>query len=227
MAGFNINRYEEGLPMGAYYTVLFTGVDPTNGNAMFHDLDGDGETGEDPDDRMMVGSPHPDYWGGLTNTFRFKGFDLRVFVPFSQGAEIYNGIREFADDGVWSLGDNKFRHVLRRWRQPGDITDVPRPSWDGVSQAYILSSRWIEDASYIRIQEVTLGYKLPLRFAGAANLAEARVFVSGRNLHTWSDYMGFNPEANSFGSGSNTSLGNEFYSYPLARTFTIGVQGSF
>lgn len=227
-SGFDgINRYEEGLPMGAFYTVLFTGVDPDNGNAMFFDLDGDGDTGEDPDDRMMVGSPHPDYWGGLTNTFGFKGFDLRTFVQFSQGAKIYNAVRAYADDGVWSLVDNKFRHVLRRWRQPGDITDVPRPSWDGVSLAYIPSSRWIEDASYIRLQEVTLGYRLPARFAGLANMVDARIFVSGRNLKTWSDYIGFNPEANSLGSGSLTSLSNEFYSYPLARTITFGVQGSF
>jgi hypothetical protein len=60
-----------------------------------------------------------------------------------------------------------------------------------------------------------------------ANLADARLFVSGRNLKTWSDYMGFNPEANSAGSGSNTTISNEFYSYPLARTITFGVQGSF
>jgi hypothetical protein len=226
--GFDgINRYEEGVPMGAFYTVLFTGVDPDNGNALFFDRDGDGDTGEDPDDRMIVGSPHPDYWGGLTNTFSFKGFDLRTFVQFSQGAEIYNAVRAYADDGVWSLGDNKFRHVLRRWQQPGDITDVPRMSWDGVSLAYISSSRWIEDASYIRLQEVTLGYRLPARFAGLANMADARIFVSGRNLKTWSDYMGFNPEANSAGSGSLTTIQNEFYSYPLARTITFGIRGSF
>ena len=227
-AGFdNINRFEEGLPMGAFYTVLFTGVDPDNGNAMFFDKDGDGETGEDPDDRMMVGSPHPDYWGGLTNTFTFKGLDLRAFVQFSQGAEIYNGLRAFADDGVWSLGDNKLRHVLKRWRQPGDVTDVPKPSWDGVSQAYITSSRWIEDASYVRLQEVTLGYRVPQRFAALANMSDLRLFISGRNLKTWSDFLGFNPEGNSAGSNSNTTFQNEFYSYPLARTFTFGIQGAF
>ena len=213
--------------MGAFYTVLFTGVDPDNGNAMFFDKDGDGETGEDPDDRMMVGSPHPDYWGGLTNTFTFKGLDLRAFVQFSQGAEIYNGLRAFADDGVWSLGDNKLRHVLKRWRQPGDVTDVPKPSWDGVSQAYITSSRWIEDASYVRLQEVTLGYRVPQRFAALANMSDLRLFVSGRNLKTWSDFLGFNPEGNSAGSNSNTTFQNEFYSYPLARTVTFGIPGAF
>lgn len=226
--GFDgINRYEVGLPMGAFYTVKFTGVNPENGDAMFFDLDGDGDVGEDSDDRMVVGSPHPDYWGGLTNTVSFKGFDLRAFVQFSQGASIYNGLRAYADDGVWSLGDNKLQHVMRRWRQPGDITDVPRPSWDGGSLAYITSSRWIEDASYIRLQEITLGYQLPERIAGMANVAQARVFVSGRNLKTWSDYLGFNPEANSAGSSSLTTMQNEFYSYPLARTITFGVQGSF
>jgi TonB-linked SusC/RagA family outer membrane protein len=227
-AGFDgINLYDVGLPMGAFYTVRFLGVDPETGDAMFLDVDGDGETGTDPDDRLMVGSPHPNYWGGLTNTFNFKGFDLRAFVQFSQGGEIYNALRAYADDGGWSLVDNKLQDVMRRWRQPGDITDVPRPSWDGTSNAYIPSSRWIEDASYVRLQEITFGYQLPARFAGLANLTDARIYVSGRNLKTWSDYDGFNPEANSAGSGSNTTMANEFYSYPLARTISFGIQGSF
>ena len=227
--GFDdINRYEEGHPMGAFYTLKFTGVDPATGNAMFYDKP------DDEDDRVFVGSPHPDYWGGLTNTFSFKGFDLRGFVQFSQGAEIYNGTRAYADDGGVSRFDNKYSNVLRRWRQPGDITDVPRLSSRCHSDACIPSSRWVEDASYIRLQEVTLGYRIPLRIAGRANFSDARIYVSGRNLKTWTDYTGFNPEANSAGSGAtygtantNTTISNEFYSYPLARTISFGVQGSW
>ena len=221
-AGFDgINRYEEGQPMGAFYTLRFDGVDPQNGDAIFYDVP------NNDDDRVIVGSPHPDYWGGLTNTFRFKGFDLRSFVQFSQGGEIYNGLRAYADDGGVSRFDNKLQSVMRRWRQPGDITDVPRASTLCASNACVVSSRWIEDASYIRLQEITLGYRIPIRFAGRANLSDARIFVSGRNLKTWTDYTGFNPDANSAGSSSNTTMANEFYSYPLARTITFGIQGSF
>jgi hypothetical protein len=116
---------------------------------------------------------------------------------------------------------------MRRWQQPGDITDVPRASAICSSNACLTTSRWIEDASYIRLQEITLGYRVPLRFAGMANLSDARIFISGRNLKTWQDFTGFNPDANSAGSNSNTTISNEFYSYPLARTFTVGISGSF
>ncbi|MGQ0712301.1 MAG: SusC/RagA family TonB-linked outer membrane protein [Gemmatimonadaceae bacterium] len=227
-SGFDgINRYEEGLEMGAFYTVRFTGVDPQTGDVMCFDEDQDGATCDDADDRVVVGSPFPDYWGGLTNTFGWKGFDLRTFVQFSQGGEIYNGLRAYADDGGLSRFDNKLKHVTRRWRQPGDITDVPRASARCNSNACLTTSRWIEDASYVRLQEVTLGYRIPARFAGMANLSDARFFVSGRNLKTWQDFLGFNPDANSAGSSSNTTIANEFYSYPLARTWTVGVSGSF
>jgi TonB-linked SusC/RagA family outer membrane protein len=227
-AGFDgVNLFEEGKEMGAFYTVRFTGVNPQTGDVMCFDEDKDGATCDDSDDRVIVGSPFPDYWGGLTNTFSFKGFDLRAFVQFSQGNEIYNGLRAYADDGGVSRFDNKMTSVLRRWRQPGDITDVPRASSICASNACITTSRWIEDASYVRLQEVTLGYRVPARFTGMANLADARIFVSGRNLKTWQDYSGFNPDANSAGSNSNTTIANEFYSYPLARTFTVGISGSF
>jgi TonB-linked SusC/RagA family outer membrane protein len=227
-AGFDgINRFEEGLEMGAFYTVRFTGVDPQTGDVMCFDRDNDGATCDDADDRVVVGSPFPDYWGGLTNTFSFKGFDLRTFFQFSQGGEIYNGMRAYADDGGVSRFDNKLKIVTRRWRQPGDITDVPRASAFCESNACITTSRWIEDASYIRLQEVTLGYRIPANFAAKANVSDARIFISGRNLKTWQDFLGFNPDANSAGSSSNTTISNEFYSYPLARTFTIGVTGTF
>ena len=227
-AGFDgINLFEEGKELGAFYTVRFTGVDPATGDIMCFDRDQDGATCDDSDDRVIVGSPFPDYWGGFTNTFSYKGFDLRGFLQFSQGAEIYNGLRAYADDGGFSRFDNKLSSVLRRWQQPGDVTDVPRASSICASNACITTSRWIEDASYIRLQEITLGYRIPARFAGKANMSDARLFVSGRNLKTWQDFSGFNPDANSGGSNSNTTLSNEFYSYPLARTITFGISGAF
>ena len=85
----------------------------------------------------------------------------------------------------------------------------------------------MEDASYVRLQEVTLGYRIPAQLSGRINMNDARIYVSGRNLKTWQDYTGFNPDANSPGNDTNTTIANEFYSYPLARTFTIGISGSF
>ena len=218
----SVNRVEEGVPLGAFYTLNFLGVDPETGDAMYEDLDGDGEPTSA--DRKVVGSPHPTYNGGFGNTMSWKGFDVRAFFQFSHGAEVYNAMRIFSGDGGYNL-DNKFADQLDRWQKPGDITNVPRASWDGTANAHLVSSRFIEDGSYVRFQELTIGYRLPTAFARSARLATARIFASARNLHTWTDYTGYNPDVNSFGSSANTSLGTDFYAYPLARTLSIGISG--
>jgi TonB-linked SusC/RagA family outer membrane protein len=220
----DINRVQVGAPLGAFFTLKFLGVDPDNGDAIFLDANGDGTI--NGDDRVIVGDPHPQYFGGFRNSVAWRGFDVNTFLEFSQGAEIYNGVRSFADDGG-RFGDNKYRHALKRWRQPGDQTDVPRASSRGFSDAATISSRYVEDASYVRLQEVTLGYRLPRSIAAQARLSDARVYVSGRNLKLWTEYMGYDPDANSGGSGANTFLGNDFYAYPRARTISIGLSGTW
>lgn len=221
------NRVAVGLPLGAFYAIRFLGVDPATGDAIYDDVDGDGSITSN--DRVVVGSPHPDYWGGLTNSITYGGFDLKSFFQFAQGQTIYNSISLYANDAGYYT-DNKFRSVLDRWQQPGDITDEPRASYDGTSGAAALpsaSSRHFEDGSYVRLQEVTLGYRLPARLLGNARLSEARLYVSGRNLYTWTDYSGYSPDANSSGSGANIALGEDFYTYPLPRTFTVGISSTW
>jgi TonB-linked SusC/RagA family outer membrane protein len=209
-----------GEPLGSFFMYKFDGVDPQTGDAILRDLDGDGET--TTADRMIVGNPHPDFFGGLTNAFTLSNFELNTFLQFSKGNDIFNMMRIFADDGACTY-DNKFTDVLRRWQKPGDVTDVPRMSSDCVSGADAISSRFIEDGSYLRIQEITLGYRIPSRLAAAAKLANARVYVSGRNLATFTKYTGYNPDVNSAGSDENVIMGTDYYAYPLPRTFTIGI----
>lgn len=209
----------EGQPLGAFYMLRFDGVDPATGDAIIADIDGDGAI--TTADRTVVGSPHPDYFGGLTNTFAVRGLELRTAFQFSQGNDVFNMMRIFMDDGACSW-DNKSAGVLRRWQQPGDITDMPRMSYNCVSGADLITSRFIEDGSYVRLGEVTLSYQVPPRWIGGAGLRDARVYVSGRNLALWTDYSGYNPDVNSAGSGANVIMGTDYYAYPLARTFSIG-----
>lgn len=221
----SLNRVQVGQPLGAFQTLRFKGVDPQTGDAIYDDVNGDGDITSD--DRTIVGSPHPDYYGGLTNTMSWKGFDLRTFLQFTQGNEIFNAIRIFSDDGGYYF-DNKLRDsYVNRWQKPGDIATTPRLSYDGTSGSRDVSSRFIEDGSYVRLQEITLGYRLPRGAARLMNMTEARAFISGRNLYTWTDYTGYNPDVNSNGSSANISLGTDFYAYPLARTFSIGIRGSW
>ncbi|HJQ12823.1 MAG TPA: TonB-dependent receptor [Gemmatimonadaceae bacterium] len=216
----DVNSVRVGEPLGAFYLIHFLGVDPQTGDAMYEDVNGDGDI--NADDRVVFGSPQPTSWGGVTNTFGIGPFDLRAVVNFSGGNQIWNGVREFSDDAGFNR-DNKFAYALRRWQQPGDITDEPRPSWDGNSLGYLNSTRFVEPGNYTRLQEVTLGMKVPARVARFAGMENTRLYVSGRNLKTWTRFKGYNPDVNSNGSGSNISLGQEFYSYPLARTWMVGL----
>ncbi len=220
----SMNRVEEGQPLGAFHSLIFDGVDAANGDAIYRDLNGDGSVTSA--DRAIVGSPHPDSWGGLTNTVSWKGLEVRGFFQFSRGAEVYNAMRIFSGDGGFNL-DNKFADQLDAWKTPGQVTRVPRASWDGTSGAERVSSAFIEDGSYTRFQELTVSYAVPQRLTRVSQLKNARLFVSGRNLKTWTDYSGYNPDVNSIGSSTNIQLGTDFYAYPLARTWMIGISGDF
>src|SRR5690606_37281064 len=210
--------------LSAFYALKFLGVDPQTGDAIYEDLDNDGDI--TAADRQIVGSPHPDFWGGLTNELSFKGLDLRAVLEFSYGAEVFNAMRVFADDGGYYY-DNKFGNVRNRWRKPGDVTNEPRASYLGRSGAREVSSRFIEDGSYIRLQEVTIGYRLPASVTGLLRLRNARIYLTGHNLKLWTDYSGYDPDVNSNGSGSITGLGTDFYAYPRARTLSIGISGGW
>jgi TonB-linked SusC/RagA family outer membrane protein len=220
----SMNRVQEGHPLGAFYSLKFTGVNPTDGQAQYLDLDGDNVPTSD--DRVFVGSPHPDSFGGFTNSLSWKGLEVRAFFQFSRGAEVYNAMRIFSGDGGFNL-DNKFADQLNRWTATNTNTNVPRPSWDGTSDAHLTSSAFIEDGDYTRFQELTVSYNVPARFARMTQLQNARIFLSGHNLKTWTDYSGYNPDVNSIGSSTNLSLGTDFYAYPLARTWKIGIGGEF
>jgi hypothetical protein len=214
-----------GKPIGTFFVYDFLKVDPATGNAVYRRADG-GETTTPvtADLSTNLGSAQPDYFGGLTNSLRWKGFDVRTFLQFTQGNELLNMNRLFADDGGNS-SDNKFGNVRNRWQKPGDITNQPRMGSTG--GARFMSDRFIEDGSFVRLQEVTLGWRLPASLAKQMRADNARLYVSGRNLVTWTNYTGYNPDVNSAGTNANLSLGVDFYAYPLARTWTVGINAGW
>ncbi len=224
VGGYDAGRIEVGHALGDFYVLHFTGVNPATGDAIFEDVNGDSTINDA--DRIYVGSPHPKYWGGWANDVTVGRFDFRSFFQFVQGHTIFNAISVFANDGGYYY-DNKFRRALNRWQQPGDVTNEPRASFDGTSGADLISSRYFEDGSYVRLQEITLGYRLPSKIASALRVADARFYLSGRNLYTWTKYSGYSPDVNSAGSSTNTELSTEFYAYPSARSIMVGISGSF
>jgi len=213
-----------GQPLGTFFVYEFLRVDPATGNALYRKADGTETTTPVTADLTFGGNPQPKYFGGLTNTVEWKGFDVRGFLQFSQGGSVLNLARIFSDDGGNSR-DNKLATTLARWQKPGDITDQPRMGSTG--GARVLSTRFVEDGSFARLQEVALGYRLPASLARSMRADNARLYFSGRNLFTWSNYLGYNPDVNSSGANANTVMGVDYYAYPLARTFTFGVSASW
>ncbi|WP_078063268.1 SusC/RagA family TonB-linked outer membrane protein [Solirubrum puertoriconensis] len=192
------------------------------GDIKFRDLNGDGRiTG---DDQEIIGSAQPDFYGGLTNTIRFKGFDFTAFIQYSVGNEIYNNNISFAQGMNGVFGQDKA--VLNRWTPTNTNTDIPRAVYGDPNNNRRVSDRFIEDGSYARLKQVTLGYTLPKSVIGRVKLNSARVYVQAQNLITLTNYSGLDPEVNTF-SGSNTSLGTDFLVYPQARTITGGISLGF
>lgn len=214
------NRIMEGQPIGIFYSYKSLGVDPSTGDIVYADTNFDGIITSE--DRTIVGNPHPDFIGGLTNNFSYKGFDLSIFLQGSYGNDVFHGSRLFLES--LQGGDNQLEAITRRWQQPGDITDIPRATLDPVAAAQNkrVSSRFIEDGSYLRVKNVTLGYTLNNETMKQTLFNSVRFYFSVQNLFTFTNYSGLDPEVNYRGD-DNSVIGTDFFTYPQAQTFTLGV----
>jgi TonB-dependent starch-binding outer membrane protein SusC len=217
-----VSRVAVGQPIGSFFVIRATGVDPQTGNMIYEDLDGSGTIGDA--DRQFVGNPFPKWEGGLTNRFEFAGFDLSAQIYFRYGNDLYNLQRE-GINGYTNMGAslaNMTTDALRRWQNPGDQTDMPRAitGAPGV-QNNRRSSRFVEDGSFARLRLLTLGYTLPANVAGMAALRNARVYVSAQNLFTLTRYSGPDPEVSS--SMDDRQAGVDQGAIPQLRTIMIGI----
>jgi TonB-dependent starch-binding outer membrane protein SusC len=157
--------------------------------------------------------------------FTYKGFSLNVLFQYSYGNQIYNGSRMYIE----GLGadDNQTTAVLRRWKEVGDVTDIPRATVKGYNNnANLKSSRFVEDGSYLRFKSLTLSYDLPKEFISLYKLSATKIYVSAQNLWTLTNYSGMDPDVN-FAGSSNRYIGTDFFTYPQARTITVGISTNF
>lgn len=188
------------------------------GAIRYKDINGDGVFNE-ATDRQILGNGLPKFIFGMTNNFNYKGFDLSVFIQGVQGNKILNETRKSMETSDPS--DNLLRTVIQgAWR-----TDKPSNSLPSIRQwrSTGTDSFYIEDGSFVRLKNVSLGYTIPFK---PGWIKRARAYVSAQNLITWTKYRGFDPEVNSNFS-SNTQYGLDSYAYPAARTYTIGANLSF
>jgi TonB-dependent starch-binding outer membrane protein SusC len=222
--GRGSNRVMEGEPIGIFYSYKWLGIDPSTGDVVFADINHDGKI--TTEDRVKIGDPHPDFIGGITNTFIYKGFDLSVFLQFSYGNDVFNGSRLYLES--LQGGDNQVEAVTRRWQKVGDITDIPRATSDAVKAAENkrVSSRFIEDGSYLRVKNLTFGYSFNKGIISKLRLVSLRVYFTSQNLLTFTNYSGLDPEVN-YAGNDNSLIGTDFFTYPQARSYNFGVNLKF
>ena len=217
----------EGQPIGTFFLIDQDGVDPQTGNMLWDDLDGDGAINSG--DRQIVGNVQPDFFGGFNNSFSYKGIDLTFLFQFSVGNEIFNHSRAHYENLGWSRIGTGFplpdgnNHVLARdrWREPGDVTDIPRASLEnGNWREY--SSRWIEDGSFVRLKTLNLGYNFPRELVSRIRLSNLRIYVQGQNLLTFTNYTGADPEV-SQNARDPRIAGADFGTLPQTRSISVGI----
>ena len=227
-----LNYVMEGQPIGVWKLRKYAGVDPDNGDALYYVGEGSDETTNNFNlaNPMVVGSPNPDFTGGLSNHFEYKGFDLDILLSFVYGNKIYNGGGMYQSANAdWF--DNQTVDQMDRWQQPGDITDVPQARL-GEGNGTRDSERYLTDGSYMRIRNITLGYSLPQSILSRIKMHSARIFIGVQNLYTLTNYKGWDPEVNWTGvdrstQNQNIIQGYDFYTVPQARTYSVGINLSF
>ncbi|MBU2651723.1 MAG: TonB-dependent receptor [Bacteroidetes bacterium] len=216
--GRGSNYIGEGEPFGIFYGYHSLGVDPSTGDIVFEDVNGDGVITSE--DRKKIGDPNPDFYGGFSNVFTYKQLSLNVFLQFSYGNDIYNGTRVYIES--LKGDDNQLTTILDRWQQPGDETDIPRATMTDPNNNNRTSSRFIEDGSYLRIKEVILSYAFSKELTRKLGLSGLKIFATAYNLFTFTNYSGMDPEVN-YAGGDNLRLGTDFFTYPQARKFIFGI----
>ncbi|GAA4375438.1 TonB-dependent receptor [Hymenobacter koreensis] len=194
------------------------------GDIRFKDLDGDGRITSA--DQEIIGSAQPKFFGGMTNTLNWKGFDLSFFVQFTYGNDMYNSTKDFGESMSSVFG--QFATVRDRWKsadEPGN-GKLPRAAKGDPNSNRRDSDRYVEDGSYARLKTATLGYNLPTHWLRKAHVQSARIYLAGQNLLTFTNYSGLDPEVSTFNT-TNTALGTDFLTFPQARTYQLGFNLGF
>jgi TonB-linked SusC/RagA family outer membrane protein len=219
------------LPDGtALLSTSYDDGDAIEGEPLFYDQqdeDGNVDGSIDSDDRTIIGNPNPDFTWGLTNNFSYKNFDLSIFLQGSHGGEIFNMTNVQLYNGDANTTQEYYENA---WRSDNTNTDDPRV---GNGSNREMSSRFVEDGSYVRLKNVSLGYTLPSEITNKFNIQKARLSVSAQNLLTWTKYSGLDPEVNYYGaSGDNTTSSNtvrgfDFGNYPTVRSVSFSLNLTF
>ncbi len=203
-SGVNAQIIRPGEALGSFYGPVFAGV--VDGKQTFEDLDGDGVVEPGSDDRRIIGVARPDFTVGLRTNFTWKNFDMNLFIRGEFGRDVFNNTALVYQTKSSILQSNNF--IREALNDP-----------DAVNEAPVYSSRWIENGSFLRFDQFSLGYALP-NFS--TQVRQARIYLAVNNLWVITPYSGFDPEVNT--DAGLATQGIDYTNYPRPRTFTVGVQ---
>ena len=216
----------EGETVNSFYTATAAGVDPATGNQLYWvwDKDEEGNPGEKyiSDDmakatasKSIQGSRIPDLYGSIGNEFRYKGFDLSILCTYSIGGKVLDSVYRTLLYGNY-VGQAKSAHLDRAWKQPGDITDIPKIQ---IGKSYIVTNNDLIDASYFTIKNVTLGYNFPSKWLRSSKIENLRLTATADNLILFNHLKGMDPQYN-FTGGTD-------FGYVPTRTISFGIDVTF
>ncbi|MBT9146059.1 MAG: TonB-dependent receptor SusC [candidate division WS2 bacterium] len=219
-----------GQPQGVFFLAEFAGVNPETGQEEILNGERILATQENVrNNRKPVGNPFPKAFGGFGNTFFYKGFDLNIFFTYSFGQDIYDdGAKRQV--GAFLNQWNQRRDVLDRWQRPGDQTDVPRLTLNSSAGDWNNTTRWLYDASFVRLRTLQLGYTIPKDFLSKTKLQNIRVYIAGQNLLTFTTFPAWDPEvtrATEDPGVGNVSWNSPYLATPQMRTLTAGINIGF
>jgi TonB-linked SusC/RagA family outer membrane protein len=240
-----ITRTEPGYPLGSFYLYKMEGIfqtqeeidaaafqadDTRPGDIRFADLNGDNVINDD--DRGHFGNPFPDFTLGFNLGFQYKNFDLSVLVQGVFGNDVYFLYGNFAYE-TQLRGFNSYAKILDRWTPTNTDTDIPKVSVDDRNNNRRISTRFLEDGSYVRVRNVTLGYTFN-NLLKTDKIKDLRLYVSAQNLFTFTKYSGLDPEiqANTndtqgYNVSSDLAVGIDWGTVPAPRTILIGMNIKF
>ena len=178
-------------------------------------------------DRTFIGDANPDFFGGFTNRISAFGFEVSAFLQFSLGNDVYNNVRAFNENAGGRFGASGRLRDRLQFNPDGTVANpdatIPRATNSDPNQNIRDSDRFVEDGSYVRLKTLSVGYNVPAQYLGSLPVRSLRVFGLAENLVTFTDYSGLDPEVSTF-DGSNTAFGTDFFTYPQARRFVLGVR---
>ncbi len=230
-----------GKSASQFFLYDWAGVNPLTGNPLWNYTDGTqseippGSLSASVLYRKPMGDAAPDFFGGLTNIFRYKDWKLETFFNFSYGGQLYNGSKALLMTYTTSNTNNLSTDILNYWLIEGHETDIPKikntsiVTKNGSTIDYTSgrdSDRFLEDASYIRLKNVNLSYSIPKAWLDSTFVNNFSIYIQGNNLLTFTKYSGQDPEVSAFGS-SGLLAGYDELTMPQSKSYSIGINVGF